>query len=187
MCALHHLRRGRLYTEGLRCSPLPFVPVWYQGLVNGSHLDVMQQHTHTHTQSSQLYFIYNRKYFLAVHLAIVSPSPFLFFSTTSVAISLSPFYPISDFTASLSALRRKTLRQKETEDTQQLHYSSIQRTKNKNNLLLMWAARLWETLLSKAGSILSPFSNTVTLLHKLQLCDSYSKFHDGYGTLTFSY
>lgn len=136
MCALHHLRRGRLYTEGLRCSPLPFVPVWYQGLVNGSHLDVMQQHTHTHTQSSQLYFIYNRKYFLAVHLAIVSPSPSLFFSTTSVAISLSPFYPISDFTASLSALRRKTLRQKENEDTQQLHYSSIQRTKKQEQLVI---------------------------------------------------
>lgn len=92
--------------------------------------------THTHTQSSQLYFIYNRKYFLAVHLAIVSPSPSLFFSTTSVAISLSPFYPISDFTASLSALRRKTLRQKENEDTQQLHYSSIQRTKKQEQLVI---------------------------------------------------
>lgn len=93
-------------------------------------------HTHTHTQSSQLYFIYNRKYFLAVHLAIVSPSPSLFFSITSVAISLSPFYPISDFTASLSALRRKTLRQKENEDTQQLHYSSIQRTKKQEQLVI---------------------------------------------------
>lgn len=143
-------------------------------------------HTHTHSRVNCTLFITGNTFQLYIWRLFHHPPPF--FSP----LHLLQFH-FPHFIQSLILLLRslpweeKHWGRKKMRTHNNFITAQYKELKNKNNLLLMWAARLWETLLSKAGSILSPFSNTVTLLHKLQLCDSYSKFHDGYGTLTFSY